>query len=466
LFNETAKLSPKFTAKKPTQNVPGVLRQNNAVVPKPRRGVVNRALLIVLLNHFLLELLLGLQVPLAAGLNRAVLLNGDEHASSLLAAHDRDLRIGPRKEEPRTVCPAAHAVISGAEAAAEEERDFGHLRGGDCVDHFRAVFGDSLVLVLLADHEAGDVLQKEERSLPLRAQLDEVGALQGGLAEEDPVVRDDSHLVAEDRGEPADQRLAVVFLVLLEPAVKREKSPAAVHDPRDDVPRVHVLPQVRGHDVVEVLLVEKRLVEVLLEVYLRHVFQVGDYRAADLQRLDLVVREVVGQPADAAVGVCAAQHVRRDDFAGRRLHERRPAQENRPVSFHDHVFVAHGGHVGAARSAGAQDERDLGLLREYYLGDAHGRHVCLVEEDSAEVLFVGEDFVLARKAAVIWEKLLGSSGVDQVNAGKVVFLRYLLGSQVLFHRDGIVGSAFASWVVCDYHAESSADDSYAGYDSA
>ena len=51
---------------------------------------------------------------------------------------------------------------------------------------------DAAGLVLPADHEAGDVLQEQQRYLPLVAQLDEVRALQRGLGEQHAVVGDDA----------------------------------------------------------------------------------------------------------------------------------------------------------------------------------------------------------------------------------------------------------------------------------
>jgi len=52
--------------------------------------------------------------------------------------------------------------------------------------------GDAAGLVLPADHEAGDVLQEDQRDAALAAQLDEVRALQGALGEQDAVVGDDA----------------------------------------------------------------------------------------------------------------------------------------------------------------------------------------------------------------------------------------------------------------------------------
>ena len=100
--------------------------------------------------------------------------------------------------------------------------NFGHLRAGDRGHHLRPVLGDAAGLVLAADHEAGDVLEEDERDLPLRGELDEVGALERRRAEQDPVVGDDPDRIALDVGEARDERLAVARLEVVEAAAVDE----------------------------------------------------------------------------------------------------------------------------------------------------------------------------------------------------------------------------------------------------
>src|SRR3712207_7711945 len=61
--------------------------------------------------------------------------------------------------------------------SADDDGQLGHPGAGDGGDHLRAVLGDAAGLVVAADHEAGDVLQEQQRDRPLVAQLDEVRAL-------------------------------------------------------------------------------------------------------------------------------------------------------------------------------------------------------------------------------------------------------------------------------------------------
>ena len=80
----------------------------------------------------------------------------------------------------------------------------GDLRDGGAGDgghELGAVLGDAARLVAAADHEAGDVLQEEQRDLPLAAQLDEMRALQRRFGKEDAVVGEDADADSVDGGE-------------------------------------------------------------------------------------------------------------------------------------------------------------------------------------------------------------------------------------------------------------------------
>ena len=139
--------------------------------------------------------------------------------------------------------------------------------------------------------------------------------------------------------------------------------------------------------------------------------------------------------------VAAAELLGADLLPGRRLDQRRAAEEDRALLADDHGLVAHRRHVGAAGGAGAHHGADL--------RDAALRHRRLVEEDPAEVLAVGEDLVLHRQE--------GAAGVDQVDAGQLVVKRDLLGPQVLLDAERVVGAALDRRVVGDDHAAPALD---------
>ena len=131
---------------------------------------------------------------------------------------------------------------------------------------------------------------------------------------------------------------------------------------------------------------------------------------------------------------------------GRRLHQRRAAEKNRPGSLDDDRFVGHCRHVGAAGGARPHDHRNL--------RDAFGRHPRLVEEDAAEVLPVRKDLRLQREER--------ATGIDQVEAGQAVVERDLLRAQMLLHGDRIVGAALDGGVVGDDDHLASGDAADAG----
>ncbi len=58
-------------------------------------------------------------------------------------------------------------VVASAEASPDQDRVLGHLCTGHGHHHLGAVLGDARGLVLLADHEAGDVLQEHQRDATL-----------------------------------------------------------------------------------------------------------------------------------------------------------------------------------------------------------------------------------------------------------------------------------------------------------
>src|SRR5205807_7082373 len=129
---------------------------------------------------------------------------------------------------------------------------------------------DAASLLLLPDHEAGDVLQEDERDAPLARELDEVRALLRGLREEHAVRGKDSDRIALDPRPAADERLPVERLELVEAAL--------VDDPRDQLAGVDLVAEVLGHEPVELVRVEGRRLrrEDLPRRRLRRQVEVGD----------------------------------------------------------------------------------------------------------------------------------------------------------------------------------------------
>jgi hypothetical protein len=160
----------------------------------------------------------------------------------------------------------------------------------------------------------------------------------------------------------------------------------------------------------------------------------------------VVVREMVDDTGLAGMHVSAAEVLGADDLARGRLHQRRPAEEDRALAADDDRLIAHRGHVGAASGAGSQHRGDL--------GNAAGAHRGLVEEDPPEMVPVGEDLVLPGQE--------GAPGVHQVHAGQMVRQGDLLRPQVLLHRHRVVRAALDRGVVGHHDALAAADPADSG----
>ena len=198
---------------------------------------------------------------------------------------------------------------------------------------------------------------------------------------------------------------------------------AAVHEAGDDLAHVVGLVHVDRHDAVELGRIDRGGTDSATS----HAGASGggkrrDDVADDLERVLVVLGEVVDDPRARRVQVSAAELLGGHDLADRGLHERRAAQEDRALVADDHGLVAHRGDVRAAGGARSEHGGDL--------RDALRRHLRLVVEDAPEVIAVGEHLVLLGQER--------APRVDEVDAGQPVLERDLLGAQVLLdgHRVG------------------------------
>jgi hypothetical protein len=165
------------------------------------------------------------------------------------------------------------------------------------------------------------------------------------------------------------------------------------------------------------------------------VVEVGHGAAHQLQRMGVVVGEVIRDAGKPRVHVRPAKLFRRHHLTGRRFHQRRAGEKDGALLLDDDRLVRHGRHIGPACRARAHDGSNL--------RNALGRHVGLVEEDAAKVIAVREHLVLVGQ--------VGPAAVHQVDARQPVCLGNLLGAQVLLHRHRIVGAALHRGIIGDDH---------------
>ena len=191
------------------------------------------------------------------------------------------------------------------------------------------------------------MLHSSMKCVPLSADSENSTPLLATHADQHPV----------DPREPRDQRRRVAFLELVEPR--------AVHEPRDHLAHVVALahdrrarcrtaPRGRSWDLRR----RWRLPAMRLADGQR-----ADDGARDLERVRVVVGEVVGDARQARVHVGAAKLLGRDVLARGGLHERRSAEKDGAGALDDHRLVRHRRHVRAAGRARAHHDGNLRQTR-------------------------------------------------------------------------------------------------------
>ena len=264
-------------------------------------------------------------------------------------------------------------------------------------------------------------------------------AFQRGFRKQNAVVGDDADRVSVNTGESADQCRAIKSLELVEVR--------CIDDPGDDFADVVGNATIRRYDPVELgRIVKRRLRRLRQQCRRLGASQMPQGTARDAERIRIVHGHMIRDPGGAAMDVGATELLRTHFFPGGCLHQRRAGQKYGALAAHDDALVGHGRDVGAARGARSHDHGDL--------GDALGRHVRLIVENTAEVLAIRKHLILIGQ--------IGAAGVHQVDAGQAIRLCDLLGAQMLLHRDGIVSAALHGGVVGDDHTLASGHPADAG----
>ena len=267
-------------------------------------------------------------------------------------------------------------------------------------------------------------------------------ALLRRFREQDAVIGDDADRIAVEVSESGDQCGAIELLELVEFA--------AIDETGDHLARIIGPAQVGGHHAIQLGRVVERLTRLPhRQVRLLHPVQIADDLARDGQRMRVVLGVMVGHAGNPGMHVGTAQILRRHHLAGRRLHQRRAAQEDRPLPLHDDALVRHRRYIGTARRAAAHHHGDL---RNAGCGQRR-----LIVEDAAEMVAVREHLVLVRQ--------VGAAGIDQIEAGQIVLPCDLLRPQMLLHGQRIVGTALHRGVIGDDDAFLARDAANAGDDA-
>mmetsp|Transcript_2957 Transcript_2957/g.8141 ORF Transcript_2957/g.8141 Transcript_2957/m.8141 type:complete len:219 (-) Transcript_2957:1197-1853(-) len=188
-----------------TQHVASHGRKNYAVVPQASTRIIRTAFAVKSLTHLFFVLLLFFSAPCLAALNFCISLHGGQNASGVFPAHHGDTGARPAEQKRGIKGATAHCVVACAKRSSHNQRDLWDRGASNRVDHLCAIARNSCVFVLLADHEASDVVQKKKRDVAPVTELYEVGAFPRGFAKQHTVVRHNADILCEDAPKPSHQ---------------------------------------------------------------------------------------------------------------------------------------------------------------------------------------------------------------------------------------------------------------------
>ncbi len=362
------------------------------------------------------------------------------HAAELLGAHHGDAAIGVAEEEARLVGPPHHGVVAGAVAGSDHKGDGGHLAVAHGIDEFGAVLDDAAALVFLAHHEAGDVLKKYEGYFLAVAQLDEVRALVGRLAEEHAVIGEYAHGIAVHIGKAGDQGAAPAGLELVKTR--------AVHYPGDELAHIEGLAHIGREDAQQFLgRIAGRIGQALRPKVGARRPQAGHDLARQADALALVAGQVVAHAADGAVHFGPTQGFVVHHFIGGHFHQGRSGQEDLGLILDEDGVIAHAGHIGPAGCAVAKDHGDGGHTGLGAAGDLAEAGPAVVED----ALLLGQ---------------VGTGRLHQVDAGQLILEGDLAQAETLLQGGVIYRSALVGTHIADAHAQATAHQPDAAHGGA
>ncbi len=316
----------------------------------------------------------------------------------------------------------------------ERQHDLGHRGAGHGLHHLRAGADDALALGLRSHHEAGNVLQVDQRMAEALAGLHEVrhfarrfridDAADPGAAlrlQETAPIRDDRHRMSRKAGARAEHFRGVIGLKL--------GVIGAVENAEDHF-----------FDVVGEAVVGR---EYAVEVggvpqgrntgrEARATGQLAEALADARQAIGVVLGHVVRHATDGGVHLGSTQGLRLDHLSGGSLHQVRPSEAHETGSLHHNDDVAERREVGSARDAGAHHGGDL---RDAQLPPHDG----VVIEDAPRSILAGEDPVLVGEVY--------AGGIHQVHNGQAIPHGDFLRAENLGDRLGPPGAGLHGGII-------------------
>src|SRR6266480_1951319 len=155
--------------KQADQDVAGLVRLNDGVDPAACGSVANVGLFLVILFYLGTKLLEFVGRCFLVATITSAGEDRKHRIRCLRGAHHGVTRVWPRHDKSRVVCFAAHGIIPRAKRSSNDRGDFRHNGITDRVHEFSAAANNAALLCVASDHEAGDILEKDDRQTGLVA---------------------------------------------------------------------------------------------------------------------------------------------------------------------------------------------------------------------------------------------------------------------------------------------------------
>ena len=231
---------------------------------------------------------------------------------------------------------AAHAVIAGAEAAADQHGDLGHLAVATAVTSLAPCLAMPSASYLPPTMKPEMFCRNSSGMRRWQASSMKCAPFSALSREQHAVVGQDRDRHAPDMREAADQGRAVERLELVELASRRRSARSPRARRRARARRCGTMPYSSSASNFG----GARLGAGRCRPRLRPV-QRRDDVADDRQRVLVILGDDDRpRPTCGACVIGAAQLLGADHLAGRRLHQRRAGEEDRALVAHDHALVA------------------------------------------------------------------------------------------------------------------------------
>ena len=259
-----------------------------------------------------------------------------------LAFHHTHAAGGPREYEVGVKPLRGHRVVSSTRGVIQRKHDLRHACGRHCLNESRSSADNALVLGFRTDHEAGHVLNEQNRNTLAITSIDKVRhllrrlsvddateprLLAGAALYESSLIRDHSNRNSANACVPANDLAGKAALKLIQRAIIDDQIEQGVHVIRHAmVCRQQIVNRrVRGRKV-------RRRSNGRTRQPRDQFAYLGDARL-------VVVNRVMRNPANPRVRVRTAQRFAIDDLACRAFHEigSTESHERSPLHHQDHV---------------------------------------------------------------------------------------------------------------------------------